>query len=105
MLIDQINLQGPNVETHILFMPRRTIECDEMLEQARLLNTERIYKVSLDLILLEEDLLSLEMPDSFKALLLGDDDTYKIYVRDSLMRIEKVMGKIKFKYSKGTIST
>jgi len=80
-----------------------------MLEQARQkglkLNPERIYKVSLDLILLEDDLLSLEMPDSFKSLLLGDDDTYKIYVRDSLMRIEKVMGKIKFKYSKGTIST
>jgi hypothetical protein len=76
-----------------------------MLEQAKLLNTERIYKVSLDLILLEDDLLSLEMPDSFKALLLGDDDTYKIYVRDSLQRIEKVMGKIKFKYSKGAIST
>jgi len=92
-----------------LFMPRRTIECDEMLEQARQkglkLNPERIYKVSLDLILLEDDLLSLEMPDSFKSLLLGDDDTYKIYVRNSLMRIEKVMGKIKFKYSKGTIST
>jgi len=90
-------------------MPRRTIECDEMLEQARQkglkLNPERIYKVSLDLILLEDDLLSLEMPDSFKSLLLGDDDTYKIYVRNSLMRIEKVMGKIKFKYSKGTIST
>ena len=92
-----------------MFMPRRTIECDEMLEQARQkglkLNPERIYKVSLDLILLEDDLLSLEMPDSFKSLLLGDDDTYKIYVRNSLMRIEKVMGKIKFKYSKGTIST
>jgi hypothetical protein len=45
------------------------------------------------------------MPDSFKALLLGDDDTFKIYVRDSLQRIEKVTGKIKFKYSKGQVST
>ena len=57
-----------------------------MLEQAKLLNSERIYRISVDLILLEDDLLSLEMPDSFKALLLGDDDTFKIYVRDSLSK-------------------
>jgi hypothetical protein len=76
-----------------------------MLEQAKLLNSERIYRISVDLILIEDDLLSLEMPDSFKALLLGDDDTFKIYVRDSLQRIEKVTGKIKFKYSKGQVST
>lgn len=75
-----------------MFIPRRTIECDEILEQAGFFKEDRIYKVSLDLILLDDDLYSLEMFDSFKSLLLQDDDTYKIYVRDSLMRIEKMFG-------------
>jgi len=34
----------------------------------------------MDLIPLEDDLLSLEMPDSFAHYCLGDDDSYKIYV-------------------------
>ena len=33
--------------------------------------------------------------------MLGDDDSYKIYVQNSLQRLETVYGNIKYKYAKG----
>jgi hypothetical protein len=58
----------------------------------------------MDLIPLEEDLLSLELNENFSHYLLGDDDSYKVYVQNSINRIESVFGQIKFKYAKGTDS-
>jgi len=49
MLIDQIKLQGPSKEPHILFIPRRTIECDELLDKNGLLD-DRIHHLNLDLL-------------------------------------------------------
>lgn len=67
-------------EVYILYVPRRTIECDEELEKAGLYDEERIKNISLDLIPLEDDLLSLELVDNFAHYMLGDDDSYKVYV-------------------------
>ena len=46
----------------------------------------------MDLIPLEEDLLSLEMTDNFAHYMLGDDDNYKVYVQSSINRLETVFG-------------
>ncbi len=82
-------------------MPRRTIECDEELEKHGLYEEERIKQIVIDLIPLEEDVLSLEMNDNFAHYLLGDDDTYKVNVLNSINRLESVFGQIKHKYAKG----
>jgi hypothetical protein len=66
--------------SYIVFIPRRTIECDELLEINGLLVEDRIHHFALDLLQLDEDLLSMELPRSFANLLLDDDDTQKIYV-------------------------
>lgn len=58
----------------------------------------------MDLIPLEEDLLSLELNDNFSHYMLQDDDSYKVYVRDSINRIEAVFGQIKYKFGKGSDS-
>ena len=55
----------------------------------------------MDLIPLEDDLLSLELQDNFAHYLLEDDDSYKVYIQNSLNRIETVFGHIKYKYAKG----
>ena len=46
----------------------------------------------MDLIPLEEDLLSLELADNFAHYTLQDDDAYKVYVQSSINRIETVFG-------------
>ena len=61
-------------------MPRRTIECEELLWEHKMFNEEKISQINMDLIPLEEDLLSLELPNNFAHHMLQDDDTYKIYV-------------------------
>lgn len=66
------------------FFPRRTIECDELLEMNGLLNEDRMHHFALDLLQLDDDLLSMELPRSFANHVLDDDDSYKIYVQSSL---------------------
>jgi len=61
-------------------LPRRTIECDELLEEHGLLQEDKIEHFPWDLFQLDDDLLSLELPDNFAHYMLGDDDTYKVYV-------------------------
>lgn len=41
---------------------------------------DKIHHFALDLLQLDEDLLSLELPRSFANHLLDDDDSYKVYV-------------------------
>lgn len=65
---------------------------------------ERIKQISMDLIPLDDDLLSLEMNNNFSHYMLQDDDSYKVYVKDSINRIEAVFGTIKYKFAKGTDS-
>ena len=42
----------------------------------------------MDLIPLSDDLLSLELNDHFAHYMLQDDDSYKVYIKDSIARIE-----------------
>ena len=58
----------------------------------------------MDLIPFEDDLLSLELNGNFATHLLQDDDTYKIYVQQSIHRIEAIFGKIETKFGLGKIS-
>lgn len=58
----------------------------------------------MDLIPLEDDMLSLELNDNFAHYMLQDDDSYKVYVKDSIARIESVFGQIKYKFAKGNDS-
>ena len=58
----------------------------------------------MDLIPLEEDILSLELPNNFAHHMLQDDDTYKVYVQYSIHRLESVYGKIPDKFALGKVS-
>jgi hypothetical protein len=62
---------------------------------------DKVSQIAMDLIPLEEDLLSLELIDNFSHYLLEDDDSYKVYVQNSINRIETVFGNIKYKFAKG----
>ena len=104
-MINQLLLQDPaDVEAaHILFVPHRTIECDELIlenkdrveeyiKPRKWLVEDRIQNFALDLLMLEDDLLSLELPDDFRHFMLADDDTYQVYVANSINRLETVFG-------------
>ena len=54
--------------------------------------------------MLDEDLLSLELPNNFLHYMLQDDDSYKVYAQKSIIRLETVFGHIKHKFAKGNVS-
>ena len=60
-------MNGPtgDRELYILFVPRRTIECDEMLTEHNMFSESSISQINMDLVPLDEDLLSLEQPENF----------------------------------------
>lgn len=93
MAMKQRTLQGnKGPESFFIFVPRRTIECDELLDRMNLNSSDRVFYVALDLVSIEADLMSLELPNNFANHVLRDDDTYKVYVQSSIKRIESVFG-------------
>ena len=103
-------MNGPQTdrEFYVLFVPRRTIECDEMLIESGMfseINKSNIAEINMDLVPLDEDLLSLEEPNNFKHHLLEDDDTYKVYAQYSIHRLESIYGKIPHKFGIGPAAT
>lgn len=91
-------------DIHILFVPRRTIECDELLLKERFTFEDKVSQINMDLIPLDDDLLSLEQPDNFLHHMLQDDDSYKVYVQYSIHRLESVYGKIPYKFGFGKVA-
>jgi len=91
-------------DIYILFVPRRTIECDELLHKNNFFFEDKISQINMDLVPLDDDLLSLEQPDNFLHHMLQDDDSYKVYVQYSIHRLESVYGKIHHKFGIGKIA-
>lgn len=85
-------------QIHILFIPRRTYECDNFIFEPlnnMKIDKENVAHINMELIPLENDMLSMELPNNFARHMLEDDDTYKIYVQYSIHKLEAVYGKIK----------
>ncbi|CAG8454859.1 10426_t:CDS:10, partial [Paraglomus occultum] len=74
---------GQKYEYHLYFVPRRTMICQRVLE-------EKEYH--LDLIPFEDDVLSLELDNSFKELYLDGDYTAIYYAARALMELQKEFG-------------
>ena len=65
---------------------------------------EKVTQMQMDLIPLDEDLLSLELPTDFANHMLQDDDTYKVYVEYSIDTLESTYGAIPNKFALGKTS-
>ena len=66
---EHMNGPGLDREFFVLFVPRRTIECDELLLGSGMFtdaNASNMSQINMDLVPLETDLLSLELPNNFK---------------------------------------
>jgi len=58
------------IEYTVFFVPRRTILCERILEEEGVYGDITLNEIHLDIIPLEDDVLSLELHDSFKELFL-----------------------------------
>jgi hypothetical protein len=61
---------GNKIDYSVFFVPRRTLVCERVLEEEGVYGDVTIGEFHLDLFMLEDDLWSLELDDSFKELFL-----------------------------------
>ncbi|KAL7927743.1 Sec1-like protein [Trichoderma austrokoningii] len=77
---------------HIFWVPRRTLVSDQLLEEAGVLGDVNISELPLFFFPLEEDVLSLELEDSFKDLYLSKDVTPNFLMAKALMEVQQNHG-------------
>ncbi|KAF9942459.1 hypothetical protein BGZ67_001441 [Mortierella alpina] len=76
----------------LFFVPRRTALCEKVLEDEGVFGEITKGEYHLDLIPLEDDVLSLEWDSTFKELYLDQDTTSIYYAAKALMRLQGIYG-------------
>lgn len=85
----------------IYFVPRKTMLCERVLAETGVLGDVQRGAYHLDLIPFEEDVLSLELNESFRDVFLDGDPTSLFYVAQSLMKMQSIFGIIPVVKGKG----
>lgn len=94
-------ISAGNTMHSLFFVPRRTLVCERLLEEEGVYADVVIAEFRMDLVPLEEDLWSLEMPEAFRDLYLDGDTTVVFYVAKALMKIQSMFGIIPRVLGKG----
>ncbi|KAG0032734.1 hypothetical protein BGZ82_006435 [Podila clonocystis] len=76
----------------LFFVPRRTALCEKVLEDEGVFGEITKGEYHLDLIPMEDDVLSLEWDSTFKELYLDKDTTSIYYAAKALMRLQGIYG-------------
>lgn len=86
---------------HIVFVPRRTMLCERVLADRGVFGDVKTLEYSLDLIPLDEDLLTLDIHNSFRNCFLDGDPTPLYYIASSIMKLQTMFGIIPRIHGKG----
>ena len=101
-IIYQLSLMFENIEINLIFIPSETYEIIKFIDFSNLNHRFQIYNFNMDLIPLDNDLISLEKENSFKQLYLEKDITQINDLVNAFIKLEACFGKIKYKYIKGS---
>ncbi|KAJ3224336.1 hypothetical protein HK099_008580 [Clydaea vesicula] len=85
---------GLKLDYHLFFVPRRTLVCEMVLEAAGVFGSITFGEYHLDLIPLDEDVLSLEYDSAFKEIALNGDTTAIYYLAKAIMNLQTIFGLI-----------
>ena len=83
---------GADSSYYLLFTPRKTLICERVLEEEGVLGDVTAWEFALDLIPLDDDVLSLEMDGSFRECYLDGDRTSLFSVAQSIMKLQAMFG-------------
>ncbi|XP_055963142.1 vacuolar protein sorting-associated protein 33A [Sorex fumeus] len=94
--------RGPTRDFHILFVPRRSLLCEQRLKDLGVLGSF-IHRdeYSLDLIPFDGDLLSMESEGAFRECYLDSDQTSLYHAAKGLMTLQALYGTIPQIFGKG----
>lgn len=80
------------IEHSIYFVPSRNMICDKYLEDQGIIGDVTVGEFHLDLIPLDDDLISLELNGSFRSLYLDKDSTIIQLLSNALMKFQIIYG-------------
>lgn len=86
-------------------VPRQTLVCEEVLKREGVLASVTLAEFHLDLVPFDDDVLTLELEDSFRHLYLEHEKTHLITVAESVFKLQHIFGLIPHVKVKGEMST
>ena len=89
------------VETNIIFIPGETYEIIEYMMNNDLTKNFKIRNFNVDLLPIDNDLLSLEKENCFKEIYVDKNLTSISELANAFVKLETCFGKVKYKYIKG----
>ncbi|CAL1545477.1 unnamed protein product [Lymnaea stagnalis] len=96
-IADQINCEigkGERRNYKIVLVPRKLYICESILESEGVMGHISIDEFPLDLLPLDTDLLSFELPEFFTSFYMDHDTTWLHTVASSLVNLQRLFGKI-----------
>jgi hypothetical protein len=76
----------------IYMVPRKTLICERILEEEGVFGDAHVSEFAMDMIPLEEDVLSLELYDAFADLYLRKDTSCLFSLSKAIMKLQKNHG-------------
>ena len=89
------------VETNIVFIPGESYEVIEYMMANELLSKFKIFSFSVDLLPIDNDLLSLEKENCFREIYIDKNLTGVSELANAFAKLETCFGKVKHRYLKG----
>ena len=91
-----------NHKMHILFMPRGSQICEKKLGDLGVRgNVETISEYQVEMYPFDSDVISMELPLSFKDIYIDNDTSSLFHVATALMKLQALFGVIPFIYGQG----
>lgn len=100
-IIIQLSVIFEYTEFNIIFIPGETYDIIDFLIENDLDSRFNLYNYDIDMIPIDNDLISLEKKDNFRRIFLDKDITPINDLANSIIKLEACFGKIKHKYIKG----
>ena len=91
----------PNLQAFIIFIPCENYDIIKHMKTSHIRGDFHIENLNFDLIPIDLDLLSLEKENSLKEIYIDNDLSSINDLANSVVKLETIFGKIKYKYIKG----
>lgn len=103
-IAEQIKTQSDDMrEFSIFFTPRRTMVAERALKELGVYGSVRITEFQMNLVPLDSDLMSMELPTAFKNCNVHNDRTALFYAARALMQLQFLFGIIPRVTGKGEV--
>ncbi|KAF5830120.1 hypothetical protein DUNSADRAFT_15011 [Dunaliella salina] len=85
---------GPLLDQAVIFIPRRTPACERVLEEEGVSGDVRCGELGLDMVPIEDDVLSLELDHAFKECVVDGDSGPLYAAARAILRLQAMFGLI-----------